>query len=68
MMTKRHFVALAAAFKAARADVISKEPDASHTDLLDGISYAAEHVADACANDNPQFNRARFLAACGVDG
>ncbi len=26
----------------------------------------AAQLADACAADNPRFDRARFLAACGV--
>ena len=29
---------------------------------------AADAVADACEQINPRFDRARFLAAAGVDG
>jgi hypothetical protein len=65
-MTRRHYVALAEAFAAARADVQAKEPSAVIPDLLDGISYAAEHIADALARDNRAFDRERFLRAAGV--
>jgi hypothetical protein len=27
----------------------------------------AEHNARACARANPRFNRAKFMAACGVN-
>jgi hypothetical protein len=27
---------------------------------------ACQYVADALARDNPKFNRAKFIAACGV--
>lgn len=29
--------------------------------------YIAESIADALAQDNPRFDRARFLDACGVN-
>ena len=65
-MTRRDYVAIAGAFMAARADIANKEPADAVETLKDGASYAAEHVADALAKDNPRFDRARFLAACGV--
>ena len=34
--------------------------------MRDGAAYAAEYVASALATDNPRFDRAKFLAACGV--
>jgi hypothetical protein len=66
-MTKKDYIAIAAAIKAARADVTTKEPRYSQRDMLDGISLAVEHVADVFAADNPRFDRARFLAACDVE-
>ena len=30
------------------------------------LSLVAEELADTLANDNPRFDRARFLEACGV--
>jgi len=63
-MTRKDYIALAAAFMAARRDVIDKEPAGCRTDMCDGIALAAEHVADVLARDNARFDRARFLAAC----
>jgi hypothetical protein len=65
-MTRKDYVAIAAAIKAAKADMFAKEPDESHVDLCDGANYAAEHIADTMERDNPRFDRARFLKACGV--
>lgn len=65
-MTRKDYIAIAAAIKAAKLDIFCKEPDASHVDLCDGANYAAEHIADVMARDNARFDRARFLAACGV--
>lgn len=66
MCSRQDFVAIANAIKAAQADVIGKEPKKAHADMLDGISLAAEHIADELASDNSRFDRGRFLAACGV--
>lgn len=65
-MTRKDYELIAAAFKAARADVTEKEPESSHKDMLDGISLAVEHVADALKRQNELFYRNRFLTACGV--
>lgn len=64
-MTRKDYVLLAEAIRAARNDVLSKEGP-NPEDLLDGIAYAAEHIADALALDNPAFRREMFLAASGV--
>lgn len=63
-MTRKDYVALAEAFIAAREDIRNKEDVPG--ELLDGVSYAAEHVADALARDNRAFDRERFLRAAGV--
>lgn len=65
-MTRKDYIAIAAALVRARADVQAKEPSESVSGLLDGISYAAEHIADALKRDNGAFDRSRFLAAAGV--
>jgi hypothetical protein len=65
-MTRKDYEAIAAAFRYARSDILTKEPDASHADMLDGAALAAEHIATTMAADNPAFDRARFLKACGV--
>jgi hypothetical protein len=66
-MTKKHFEALTAAMKASKP----------MRHLMDGreepIAPAQwKHdtctIADVCARFNPNFDRARFLKACGVEG
>ena len=56
-MTKKHFIALAARLAAARPT--------SHARLA-GWLAAVTAVADAAETSNDRFDRARFLAACGV--
>lgn len=65
-MTRKDYVLIAAALREARIAVREKEPEESHRDLLDGIAYAADYLADALGQGNPRFDRERFLAAAGV--
>lgn len=63
-MTKKHFDALAAALKEARLAFalpigVETAETQSHRDIL--------MVASVCARFNPNFDRARFLTACGVE-
>lgn len=51
-MSRKHFIQLALAIKA-----ISNEGERRRT---------AELIATVCQSSNPRFDRARFLAACGV--
>jgi len=51
-MSRKHFITL--------AQKISEIQD------VQARRIAAEAVADACAEHNNQFNRQRFLEACGV--
>lgn len=61
-MTRKDFILLAEALKLARV-----RGDYAHdTHMLAGVDRAAEKVADALAAENPRFDRARFLKACGV--
>ena len=32
----------------------------------DQLQIIANHIADGCQRDNPRFDRARFLKACGM--
>jgi hypothetical protein len=58
-MTKKHFIAIAALFKANRpADSWDACKRVQHNLLLDGL------VA-IMVSDNPRFDRGRFLKACG---
>lgn len=58
-MTKKDFELIAAAIRRGAFDKMGPVRTAIHND------YAAR-VADALATTNPKFDRARFLAACGV--
>ena len=59
-MTRRHFVALAAALSGLRENTL----DSNEEETIDSC---AEAVADVCAQFNVNFDRERFLAACGVE-
>ncbi len=58
-MNKKHFIALAAAIKEAYTDCTN--PEHKQT-----VAFVAGKVARACADENPRFDDARFLAACGI--
>jgi len=58
-MTKKDYVALAAALNLGRFDGMDSVRTAIHAD------YVAR-IANVLAQDNPSFDRARFLAAAGV--
>lgn len=64
-MTKKDYVLIAAALKEARLQVPQTDT-LHHTCELLGHSTAARVLAYALAKTNPKFDRARFLAACGV--
>ncbi len=64
MMTKRDYEALATAF--AEVQEMLDDPHFWNTNeapLVLGL--IRDRVADALASNNPQFNRDRFVAACG---
>lgn len=42
---------------------VSKSAKAIGTDTVEGIAH---RMADAFEDDNPRFDRARFLDACGI--
>ncbi len=63
-MTRKDYVLIAEALKNAR-------PDPHGTTIsrhrYDGWHVSACALADALANDNPRFDRERFLKACGAE-
>jgi hypothetical protein len=59
-MSKRHFEGLADVIDTARAAQLTTPKDAVHAIALE--------LAIFCARENPQFDRARFLKACGFGG
>lgn len=62
-MTKKHFVALAAVLK-------SQRPHGMDANTLFGSlpqwNSDVQAMANFCQSQNAQFDRERFLAACGV--
>ena len=70
-MSKKHFEALAAALKFIKPSgnpvCPPKDVKVFHAGQVKEWDYATEAVADACARFNPNFDRARFLKACGVE-
>ena len=63
-MTRKDYIAIAAALKAARVTNGTNNPNRAL--YLNGIANAANRIADAMQADNARFDRARFLAACEV--
>jgi hypothetical protein len=60
-MTRKDYVAIAAALNACRYH----PDDGAETDWA-CCDIHARAIADVMARDNPRFDRARFLKACGV--
>lgn len=62
-MTKKDFELIAAVLKAARINYHYREV----MDILtEHHNRMCTEIADALATTHPRFDRARFLAACGV--
>ena len=53
-MTRKHYIAIAKAI----AELDLPKPNKA---------AVADTIADCCQADNPRFDRARFLAACGIE-
>lgn len=60
-MTKKHFIAIAAAFKT-QFEKASDNPPAQAA-----IKECVDAFAGVAANDNPRFDTQRFLTACGIN-
>ena len=58
-MTRKDYVAIAERIAETRK---YHERD----EAVDALDFLARDLAQHMANDNPRFNRARFLKACGV--
>lgn len=67
-MSKKHFEALAAALAVAAPHKVGPFDD--HVDRAYRGQWCEDvsAVADVCEKFSPRFDRARFLAACGVEG
>lgn len=65
-MTRKHLIALAACIKEAQRYNPWQSIAAAEAAALMRRTIA-RNLADTCALENPRFDRARFLTACGVD-
>lgn len=60
MLTRKHFRTVAEILKEAREDYAGGTP----TELV--LDYIENYLADFLATQNPNFDRERFLRACGL--
>jgi len=69
MFTKRHYKAIAEIIK---NNTCTALPEPNHDTLIridahkEAGIWIALNLADYFAEDNPRFDRQRFLAACGI--
>lgn len=64
-MTRKDYVAIAAAINK-RVDGVNYGSAREDAAALDALQRASIDIAATMANDNPAFDRSRFLKACGV--
>ena len=62
-MTKKDYVAIARIINTSNRETGDKAANQARKHLLDCV---ANDLADIMERDNPKFDRARFLTACGV--
>lgn len=69
-MKKKHYELIASAFKQFNTIDVPEHESSFGEAEADDVSYGgnrcARLLADAFERDNPKFNRAKFLQACGV--
>ena len=65
-MTRKDYEAIAAAIKAAAQNIDPDYTPETVNNMRQGVRLSAHALADALA-ENPRFDRARFLTACGVE-
>jgi len=65
-MSRKDFVAVAAAINNLISAHETTKGDAASQWAVAGITATAEALANVFADANPRFDRARFLAACGI--
>ena len=66
-MTRKDYINIAAAILAAQARIKNNTPTTGpeRGAQLRGVRRAAAHLADFLAQDNPRFDKGRFLTECG---
>lgn len=67
MLSKKYYKAIAELFNSRKVVLWDKESiDTFHARELQWASFAIA-LADLFADDNPNFDRIRFLKACGIE-
>lgn len=61
-MKRKDYTLIASAIRKAR-DWYDRE----HVKARNAVNLTAQEVADALQADNPEFDRRKFLDACGID-
>jgi hypothetical protein len=69
MFSKRHYEAVAREISAAVRYYAERDCPGGYDRSVEGrgIRRVAENLSARFVEDSPQFNRERFLAACGVE-
>ena len=70
-MTRKDYIAIARAIRSEREAWVEPNnnriaPEVTQAGALT-CGYIAQRLSDVMAADNPRFDRAKFLAACGVN-
>jgi len=65
-MTKKDYIAIAAALKDAKEKALAATPLALRAHVSSGCEVSALAIANVMQKDNPSFNRELFLKAAGV--
>lgn len=70
-MTKKDYIKFAELFKEMKeaqdaTEKLSIHPDQYMTGSRTCLNTLAHEFAHICAQDNPKFDQARFIAACGI--
>lgn len=67
-MSRKHFIALAKTYRAIiEGYSVAATRDASQHSAYLAAVQVAKDTANVCAEFNPNFDRNRFLTACGIN-
>lgn len=65
-MSRKHFIAIATQIKAQVESIKQMEVDETSVASLATVRATADNLCDVFVDANPNFDRARFLTACGM--
>ena len=65
MMSRKHFEAIALAFKAELPTMVQRQESPVYECAYQHMRAAALNLCDVFKRENPAFNEARFMQACG---